>query len=96
MRLSIVLACAAVFVCGCFSAPPATPRIDPLASVIPRNLPPPPAPDEWNLLPNPTTGEIEVYHRGAFQGVIDGTEPPGQNPPLPHPPHRSTGATINP
>ena len=41
---------------------------------------------DWNIFPDPTTGTIDVYHKGEFMGVINGTEPPEQDPPLPHKP----------
>jgi len=43
------------------------------------------SPDEdWNIFPDPTTGTIDIYHKGEYLGVIDGTEPKEQDPPLPH------------
>jgi len=44
-----------------------------------------PPPDEWNLLPDPTTGEVDVYHEGDYVGSITGNEPADQDPPHPHP-----------
>ena len=52
----------------------------------------PPPPDEWNLFPDPTTGEVDVYHRGDFVGAITGNEPADQDPPLPHPIGPATAA----
>lgn len=54
---------------------------------------PPPAPqaraahspdEDWNIFPDPTTGTIDIYHKGEYLGAIDGSEPPEQDPPLPH------------
>jgi len=44
-----------------------------------------PAPDEWNLFPDPTTGYVEVYHQGEYVGSVTGKEPADQDPPIPHP-----------
>ena len=52
--------------------------------------PPAPPPDDWNIFPDPTTGEVDVYHKGALVGAVNGTEPETQDPPLPHP----TDATM--
>ena len=41
-------------------------------------------PDDWNIFPDPTTGKIDVYHKGECVGAIDGTEPQDQDPPVPH------------
>ena len=45
----------------------------------------PPPPDEWNLLPDPTTGQVDVYHKGGYVGSVTGNEPADQDPPVPHP-----------
>jgi hypothetical protein len=51
--------------------------------------PNPPPPDEWNLLPDPTTGQVDVYHQGGYVGSVTGNEPAEEDPPIPHPvPHR--------
>jgi hypothetical protein len=47
--------------------------------------PNPPPPDEWNLLPDPTTGQVDVYHHGGYVGSVTGNEPADQDPPIPHP-----------
>ncbi|HYL58940.1 MAG TPA: hypothetical protein VEU51_08715 [Candidatus Acidoferrales bacterium] len=68
---------------SCAAAPPPPP--EPQKDVVwlaPAN---PPPPDEWNLFPDPTTGEVDVYHQGDFVGAITGNEPADQDPPLPHP-----------
>ncbi len=44
-----------------------------------------PPPDEWNLLPDPTTGQVDVYHEGGYVGSITGNEPADEDPPIPHP-----------
>jgi len=38
---------------------------------------------EWNIFPDPTTGDVGVYHKGDYLGSIDGHE--DDDPPLPHP-----------
>jgi len=40
--------------------------------------------DEWGILPDPTTGNVDVYQNGKYVGSITGNEPPEQDPPLPH------------
>jgi hypothetical protein len=63
------------------TTPPPEPKKD-VVWLAPAN---PPPPDEWNLFPDPTTGEVDVYHQGDFVGAITGNEPADQDPPLPHP-----------
>ncbi len=38
---------------------------------------------EWNIFPDPTTGDVGVYHKGNYLGAVDGKE--GEDPPVPHP-----------
>ncbi|HTR63246.1 MAG TPA: hypothetical protein VMH37_16170 [Candidatus Binataceae bacterium] len=77
----------AVAVSACSTPPPAEPPPAPAPVVA---APPPPvqtahSPDEdWNIFPDPTTGTIDIYHKGEYLGVIDGSEPAEQDPPLPH------------
>ena len=40
---------------------------------------------DWNIFPDPTTGEVGIYHEGKYLGEINGTEPEDQDPPVPHP-----------
>ena len=37
---------------------------------------------EWNLFPDPTSGEIGVYHKGDYLGAVTGDEK--EDPPVPH------------
>ena len=39
---------------------------------------------DWNIFPDPTTGKVEVYHKGAYVGAVTGKEPAGEDPPIPH------------
>ncbi len=39
---------------------------------------------DWNIFPDPTTGNVGVYHKGEYLGSITGEEPQNQDPPLPH------------
>ena len=77
----------AVAVSACSTPPPPEPPPAPAPVVA---APPPPvqtahSPDEdWNIFPDPTTGTIDIYHKGEYLGVIDGSEPAEQDPPLPH------------
>jgi hypothetical protein len=45
----------------------------------------PPPPDEWNIFPDPTTGQVDVYHKGEYVGAVTGNEPKDEDPPIPHP-----------
>jgi hypothetical protein len=38
---------------------------------------------EWNIFPDPTNGDVGVYHKGEYLGSIDGDEK--EDPPKPHP-----------
>ena len=38
---------------------------------------------DWNIFPDPTTGDVGVYHKGEYLGSVDDDE--GEDPPLPHP-----------
>ena len=41
-------------------------------------------PDQrWNIFPDPTTGEVGIYHDGQYMGGITGDET--EDPPIPHP-----------
>jgi hypothetical protein len=64
---------------------PATPPPAPAPIVYMPPDPNPPPPDEWNLLPDPTTGQVDVYHEGGYVGSVTGNEPTDQDPPIPHP-----------
>lgn len=39
---------------------------------------------DWNIFPDPTTGNVGVYHKGEYLGSITGDEPGNQDPPVPH------------
>lgn len=68
--------------CSTTPPPPKPPDPAPFAWVAPS---PPPPPDEWNLFPDPTTGQVDVYHKGDYVGAVTGDEPAEQDPPIPHP-----------
>ena len=38
---------------------------------------------DWNIFPDPTTGDVGVYHKGSYVGSVDGNE--HDDPPVPHP-----------
>ena len=78
--VSIVLACA-IAIASCATKPPPPPE-PAVAWVQPAN---PPPPDEWNLFPDPTTGQVDVYHKGEYVGAVTGNEPKDEDPPIPHP-----------
>jgi hypothetical protein len=74
---------------GCTSPPEKPPTPPPPVAVAPAPDPPKSVmfdsdPNgEWNLFPDPTSGDVGVYHKGQYLGSVDGDE--GQDPPLPHP-----------
>ena len=61
--------------------PPPPPAPQPIVYAVPPDAPPP---DEWNLFPDPTTGQVDVYHKGGYVGSVTGNEPADQDPPIPH------------
>ena len=69
---------------GCATTPPPPPPAPAPIVYMPPD-PNPPPPDEWNLLPDPTTGQVDVYHQGGYVGSVTGNEPADQDPPIPHP-----------
>ncbi len=74
-------------IASCSTTPP-PPAPAPAPIVYMPHDPNPPPPDEWNLLPDPTTGQVDVYHQGGYIGSVTGNEPADQDPPIPHPvPH---------
>jgi hypothetical protein len=77
-----VLACAIAIASCAATPPPPPPAPNPVVYMPPGN---PPPPDEWNLFPDPTTGEVDVYHKGEYVGAVTGNEPADQDPPIPHP-----------
>jgi hypothetical protein len=79
---STVLACAIALASCATKPPPPLPQPEPFVYVQPSN---PPPPDEWNLFPDPTTGEVDVYHKGDYVGAVTGNEPKDEDPPIPHP-----------
>ena len=86
--VSTILMLGAVAFCGC-SAPPEKPPEPPPVVAAPAPEPPKSVmfdsdPNgEWNIFPDPTTGDVGVYHKGEYVGSIDGQE--GEDPPKPHP-----------
>ena len=80
-----ILSGAGLLVASCAATPPPAPRAQPeafLAAPVAR-MPAPP-PDEWNIFPDPTTGQVDVYHEGDYVGAITGKEPGSDDPPMPH------------
>ena len=88
--LGLGAASAAIGIAGCAAAPPLPPP-KPSTSSIPILITEyPPQPDEWNLFPDPTTGRVEVYHKGDYVGAVTGDEPSSEDPPMPHQPDDSS------
>ncbi len=75
--------CRSRFAACSATPPPPAPPPQPIVYMPPDPNPPPP--DEWNLLPDPTTGQVDVYHQGGYVGSVTGDEPKDQDPPIPHP-----------
>ncbi len=71
-------------IAACSATPPPPPPAPAPIVYMPPN-PGQPPPDEWNLLPDPTTGQVDVYHQGGYVGSVTGNEPADQDPPIPHP-----------
>ena len=88
--VSSILAWSAVAFCAC-SAPPEQPPEPAPVAAAPAPAPEPPKSvmfdsdpnGEWNIFPDPTTGDVGVYHKGDYVGSIDGKE--AEDPPKPHP-----------
>jgi hypothetical protein len=86
MYLFLLLGAFAFF--GCTAPPEKSPTPPAVAVVAPAPEPPKSVmfdsdPNgEWNIFPDPTTGEVGVYHKGNYQGSINGTEK--EDPPIPH------------
>lgn len=71
---------AAAIVTSCAAAAPATPMPFKLEAA-----PSAPPSDNWNLFPDPTTGNVDIYHKGEYAGSVTGKEPKDEDPPIPHP-----------
>jgi hypothetical protein len=75
---------------GC-TAPPEKPPTPPSVAVAPAPEPPKSVmfdsdPNgEWNIFPDPTTGDVGIYHKGQYLGSVDGDSDEGEEPPLPRP-----------
>jgi len=76
----VVLALCLAGFAGCATAGP-PPAPIPVAAALEQRSP---VPDEWNIFPDPTSGNVEVYHHGEYVGAITGKEPADEDPPLPH------------
>src|SRR6516162_1037508 len=86
--LTVVLGGFAVGLSACSTSPPPEPGPLPVVAA-PAPVPAATSPDQdWNIFPDPTTGTIDIYHKGEYVGVIDGSEPKEQDPPIPHKPDR--------
>jgi hypothetical protein len=73
-------AVALLIAAGCVAEPAKlAPANDPLA-VRQAPLASQPA-EEWNIFPDPLTGQVEIYHQGKHVGSITGEEP--EDPPIP-------------
>jgi hypothetical protein len=85
-----ILTLGALALNGC-SAPPEKPveAAPPPVAVAPAPEPPKSVmfdsdpKGDWNIFPDPTSGDIGVYHQGQYVGSVDGNEK--DDPPAPHP-----------
>ena len=83
-----ILMLGAVAFFGC-TTPPEKPPTPPPVAVAPAPEPPKSVmfdsdPNgEWNIFPDPTTGDVGIYHKGDYLGSVHGDE--GEDPPLPDP-----------
>ncbi len=84
----LAFALCAAFAAGCSTPQTPTPAVAPAPIPVVTVAPAKPAPDplmqEWNIFPDPTSGKVEVYHKGAYVGAVTGDEPVDQDPPVPH------------
>ena len=83
--LPLVTLVTAIGASGCARVAQSQPAPPPPAPVAQIAAPaePAPAPDEWNVFPDPMSGNVEVYHNGESIGSITGDEK--EDPPVPHP-----------
>ena len=85
---TLMLGAFAFFACTTAPEKPPTP---PPAAVAPAPEPEPPKSvmfdsdpnGDWNIFPDPTSGDVGVYHKGQYLGSVEGDE--SEDPPLPHP-----------
>jgi hypothetical protein len=84
LAISVLIAVPMLAIGSCSTTPPPAPPPppQPIVYAVPPDAPPP---DEWNLFPDPTTGQVDVYHKGGYVGSVTGDEPADQDPPIPHP-----------
>ena len=86
--VSMIVALGASALFGCSTPPEKPPEPPPIAAAP---APPPPKSvmfesdpnGDWNIFPDPTTGDVGVYHKGGYVGSVDGAEK--EDPPAPHP-----------
>ena len=84
---TLMLGAFAFFAC---TTPPEKPPTPPPAAVAPAPEPEPPKSvmfdsdpnGDWNIFPDPTSGDVGVYHKGQYLGSVDDDE--GEDPPLPN------------
>jgi hypothetical protein len=88
--VSAAVLCAA-FAAGCSEQQPAAapqPAPVPVLATAPVSQPakeqPDPLMQDWNIFPDPTSGKVEVYHNGEYEGAVTGDEPSDEDPPVPH------------
>jgi hypothetical protein len=96
--MRLLLFAGGIALSGCSGAPQEPPPPSQALAVAPPSPPPPPAKPpvaekpnvmfdsdpngEWNVFPDPTTGEVGIYHKGEYLGKITGNEK--DDPPEPH------------
>jgi len=91
IALSVTLMTGALALFGCSAPPEKAPAPAPPPPVATAPSPEPPKSvmfdsdphGDWNIFPDPTTGDVGVYHKGQYVGSVDGHE--DDDPPEPHP-----------
>jgi hypothetical protein len=93
--VQVLLFAGGIALSGCSRTPPDPPPPSQALAIAPPPAKPPVAAEpsvmfqsdpngEWNVFPDPTTGEVGVYHKGEYLGAVNGDEK--EDPPLPHKP----------
>jgi hypothetical protein len=97
----VMLFAGGIVLSGCTGAPQEPPPPSQALAIAPPPAKPPVAAKpnpmfesdpngEWNIFPDPTTGEVGIYHKGDYLGKVTGDEK--EDPPLPHKDKQDRGA----
>ena len=91
--VQVLLFAGGIALSGCSGAPQEPPPPSQALAIAPPRAKPPVATKpnvmfdsdpngEWNIFPDPTTGEVGIYHKGDYLGKVTGDEK--EDPPTPH------------